>query len=137
MRRRVIAAGVLLALVVLATSCAASTPRLKGVLPSRVIVPGSVTITVTPTRLDDRGANFAIILDTHSGELSTDLAATTSLEVGGRAWPTNGWNGDGPSGHHRSGELRFKPGGPAQGTARLTIRGFDERVVATWKLPSR
>lgn len=134
MRRRLIAVGVLLALAVVGASCSESTTPEKGVLPSRVVVTGSVRITMTPTRFDGRDATFAISIDTHSGELSTDLAASTSLDVDGRAWTATGWKGAGPSGHHRSGELRFKAGGPAKGTARLTIRGFDEPVVATWKL---
>ena len=96
---------------------------------------GEIDITIEPLRLDDKGATFAITLDTHAVELSMDLAAA-ELSVSGTPWPVAGWDGDGPSGHHRSGALRFEAAGPAEGTARLALSGFPEPVAATWELGS-
>ncbi len=129
-----VGAGAAVFLTVLGASCADTTPTTDAVLPPRTIKAGSVKLTITPTRFDDRGARFAISLDTHSGELSTDLATSATLDVNGRAWPAVRWSGGGPGGHHRSGELRFKSGGRARGTARLTIAGFPTLVEATWRL---
>ena len=71
MSGRLILTGSLLALTVLGTSCADTTPTTDAVLPPRTIKAGSVKLTITPTRFDDRGARFAISLDTHSGERRT------------------------------------------------------------------
>lgn len=137
MRPRLILAGLVSLLTILGVSCSDSkTPTANGVLPARTIDAGSVEVTITPTRFDDQGASFAISLDTHSVELSVDLAASAVLDVDGNVWPVAGWSGDGPGGHHRSGELRFEPRGPARGTARLTIDGFPKPVEATWDLPA-
>lgn len=137
MSRRLIFAGSCLVLTVLGASCSdgANAPA-DAVLPPRTVEAGSVKVTITPTRFDDRGARFSISLDTHSGDLSMDLAASASLNVDGKNWPGAVWSGDGPSGHHRSGNLRFASGGPARGAARLTIAGFPKPVEATWRLRS-
>ena len=135
MSGRLIFAGSVLVLTVLGASCSdgANAPA-DAVLPVRTIEAGSVKLAITPTRFDNRGARFSISLDTHSGDLSMDLAASASLNVEGKTWPGAGWSGDGPSGHHRSGNLRFESAGPARGTARLTITGFPKPVEATWRL---
>ena len=104
-------------------------------LAERTVKAGEVDVKVQPTQLDADGAVFKVVLDTHSVELSMDLTEAR-LEVGGTAWAVAGWTGDGPSGHHREGELRFTSSGPAQGTARLTLSGFPEPVDATWELGS-
>lgn len=92
-----------------------------------------IDIDIAPRQLDDQGAVFAVTLDTHSVELDMDLTEAT-LEVAGTAWPVAGWDGDGPSGHHREGELRFEAAGPATGTARLVLAGFSEPVEVSWEL---
>lgn len=131
--RRVLA---LIAFVVVTLSaCGKSTTApVAAALPARTVEAGKVTVKVTPTLLDSSGATFAIVLDTHSVELSLDVAAGAVLNVGGTVWPTSGWSGDGPSGHHRTGQLRFTAGGPATGTATLTISGLPAPVEATWVL---
>ena len=91
-------------------------------------------MTITPIRLDDVGAIFEIVLDTHSVELSLDMAASASLEVDGNAWVVEGWDGSGPGGHHREGELRFTAQSSPSGTARLTIQGLPEPVEASWDI---
>lgn len=102
-------------------------------LETRTLSAGEIDIKLEPRQLDDQGAAFAITLDTHSAELDMDLTAA-ELEVAGTSWPAAGWDGDGPSGHHREGELRFEAAGPATGTARLALPGFPEPVAVTWEL---
>lgn len=92
-----------------------------------------VDVKIGPRQLDDQGAVFTITLDTHFVELSADVTRA-SLAVGDTEWPVEGWSGDGPGGHHREGELRFRAGGPAAGTATLTIPGLPEPVEVTWDL---
>ena len=104
------------------------------VFPVRTVEAGAVEVIITPILIDSSGATFAIVLDTHSADLSLDLATSALLDVGGTAWINAGWTGDGPSGHHREGEIRFTAQGPAQGTATLTISGLPEPVEATWEL---
>ena len=102
-------------------------------LETREMSAGEVDVTMEPVQLDDGGAAFTIVLDTHAVDLAADLTHAT-LEVGGTAWPVEAWSGDGPGGHHREGELRFEPAGPATGTATLTIPELPEPVEATWDL---
>lgn len=105
-------------------------------LAARTVKAGAVTVKIEPQQLDARGAAFKITFDTHSVDLSSDMTRATRLEVGGAAWKVAGWTGDGPGGHHREGELRFTPAGPAAGNARLTISGLPGPVAATWELGS-
>jgi hypothetical protein len=79
-----------------------------------------------------QGAVLDVALDTHSEELSMDLDSA-QLQVDGITWPITGWDGDGPGGHHREGELRFEAAGPVAGTARLALGGFGEPVDVDWR----
>lgn len=141
MRRRLIPAALALAVVLAGGLVVATRGGDDGApaaatgagLETRTLSAGEIDIKVELRQLDDQGAAFAITLDTHSAELSMDLAAA-ELEVAGTSWPVAGWAGDGPSGHHREGELRFEAAGPATGTARLTLPGFPEPVEVTWEL---
>lgn len=101
---------------------------------AKTVTAGDVTVRLAPHHVDATGAEIEVTLDTHSEELDMDLAGGARLAVGGTAWPVVAWDGDGPSGHHRSGTLRFDPAGAAAGTARLTLGGFAEPVVADWTL---
>jgi|SRR3990172_5552283 len=103
-------------------------------LPPRVVDAGGVQVNIEPIELDEDGAVFAVALDTHEGDLPVDLARTTRLEVDGVDWGKPVWSGSPPGGHHREGELSFDPGGPVAGTARLTIDGLPDPVVAIWKV---
>lgn len=95
---------------------------------------GAVEITLTPTRLDNDGAAFVIVFDTHAGELDLDVAANATLTVNGIAWSDSTWSGAKPGGHHREGTLRFTAAGPATGTARLEIAGLEAPLTASWPL---
>jgi hypothetical protein len=82
-----------------------------------------VEFVVTPLNLTSPGEtlDFGVVMDTHSVELSWDLAAQsalgadTGLEVKGLNWPTG-------SGHHVEGTLTF-PAKTADGTLRVLLDG--------------
>jgi hypothetical protein len=101
-------------------------------LDARTVNAGEIEIKIQPHQLDAQGAVFGVALDTHSTELSMDLDSA-QLQVDGTTWPITGWDGDGPGGHHREGELRFEPAGAITGTARLTLDGFGEPVEVDWQ----
>lgn len=134
-RRSYLVAFVLVVSATLAACSSSSTsPPAAAVLPVRAIDAGAVEVKITPTELDSSGAKFTIVLDTHSADLSLDLTTSSQLDVGGTAWAVEGWSGDGPGGHHRTGQLQFTANGPAQGTATLRISGLPEPVEVTWEL---
>jgi hypothetical protein len=55
--------------------------------------------------------DFSVALNTHSQDLSDDLAKTTLLvDERGVEYRTVAWEGAGPGGHHRSGVLKFAAG---------------------------
>lgn len=132
MRQRLISAVLGAALVVMLLACGSDTPSITA-WPERTIQAGAVTVTITPERFDADGAVFSVALDTHTVELTMDLTAA-QLEVDGTPWTAARWSGDGPSGHHRSGQLRFNASGTARNTATLTIPGFPAPVQASWDL---
>lgn len=98
---------------------------------------------VTPVNLVDPGEtlDFDVVLDTHSVDLSMDLAPLTTLTTdNGRLVPPSQW--DAPSGgHHLSGKLIFPAtvdGQPVLEGAKkltLTIKNLDapERIFS-WDL---
>jgi hypothetical protein len=95
---------------------------------------GEVDVKAQPVRMAADGAAITITLDTHSVTLDQNLPAKARLTVNGTTWPTSGWDGDPPEGHHRTGTLRFDPAGPATGAATLHIDGFAEPVTFSWQL---
>ena len=101
---------------------------------ARAVTVGGVDIVIEPVRIDETGAVFRVAMDTHSGELSADLASTSVLAVDGVEWTGATWSGDPPGGHHREGELIFGSSGPAAGSAVLSIGGFSRPVKASWAL---
>jgi len=122
--------------VVTLTACSSDDPPVAAAgLPRQEVAAGEVTVTITPMRIDARGAAFALAFDTHSVDLDLNVAATAELLVGSTTWTDPAWEGDGPGGHHREGTLRFTADGPASGQATLTIDGLDEPVTARWTLP--
>ena len=96
---------------------------------------GEVTVKATLRQLSSEGAVAEVVFDTHSVELDLDIVAAATLTVAGVTWPTESWDGDGPTGHHREGKLRFSAAGPPQGTATLTIEGLSEPVTFRWPIP--
>lgn len=87
---------------------------------------GPVTVAVTPKQLAASADTweFEIALNTHSVELDHDLTQISTLTGSdGQSYGPGVWQGDGPSGHHRSGVLRFQVPATAPEAVDLTIRG--------------
>lgn len=110
---------------------------------ARVDTQGAVEITVLPLDLNPAGEgtlDFQISMNTHSVDLSMDLAELATLETDtGVSFPALDWSGG--SGHHVQGVLRFSTAGSygleGAGRLKLAIRGVDapERVFE-WDLPA-
>jgi len=83
-----------------------------------------VTVKVTPQSVGspDGRWDFAIVLDTHSADLSDDLTQSASLSTDdGRTIKPLAWAGAPPGGHHRSGVLSFEVPPPRPKTIELSI----------------
>jgi hypothetical protein len=95
-----------------------------------------VTIKVTPRDIAPGAATwtFAVVLDTHSQDLSDDLAKNAVLldAKGARNAPI-AWEGAPPGGHHREGVLRFKGLGPAPEAFELQIRRAGEPAPRSFR----
>ncbi len=113
-----------------------STAAGRPALATRTVQAGKVTVKVEPRRLTADGATFHIAFDTHAVALDFDVAEQAKLVVGTTTWTTAAWSGDGPGGHHREGDLRFRATGPATGVATLTLGGLPEPATTTWTLSS-
>ncbi|MGZ8268513.1 MAG: hypothetical protein ACXWUU_13745 [Burkholderiales bacterium] len=119
----------------LAASSAAANPN----LPAQTSSARGVTIKVTPKNLASNTGSweFAIVLDTHSQDLSDDLVKSSLLldGAGGQHSPT-AWDGAPPGGHHREGVLRFKPISPRPRSIELQITraGEDAPRSFRWQL---
>ena len=92
---------------------------------------GNVTVSVTPLTLRPGfPPSLDIAFETHSVDLAFDIEqiATMRDETGTVYTPV--WQGSPPSGHHRSGTLRFTPDLPRPGAVTLTlsdVAGIAER----------
>ncbi len=96
---------------------------------------GTVNISITPT-LNNSQYEFNIELNTHSVELNYDLVATSFLtNESGQTIKPSSWEGDGPGGHHRKGQLFFLPFPSKPKALNLTISGIGgEGINFRWKL---
>ena len=112
------------ALVAFLFAAAAASPAAAAELTTQKSTDRGVTVDVTPQNLSAGAStwDFKIVLDTHSADLSDDLVKSAVLldGTGGKYTPT-GWDGAGPSGHHREGILRFKPVTPQPVAIELKI----------------
>ena len=122
----------------------ADLPAKSGSAETRVDEQGAVIVSVTPLNLSSPGAtlDFEVTLETHSVDLSMNLAELASLTAdNGLTVLSSGW--DGPQGgHHVAGTLSF----PAEANGELLLTGASrltltmnnvdapERVF-TWELP--
>jgi hypothetical protein len=101
---------------------------------------GGVTIDVKPLDVAAGAAkwSFQVSLNTHSQDLSDDLARTAFIV--NRAGKKNelpiGWEGDVPGGHHRKGVLSFKALTPLPAAIELRIQRAGEKAprVFRWDL---
>ena len=103
-------------------------------LETRRLTVRGVDIEIKPLRLDDQEAVFAVSLDTHELDLSADLTRST-LDVDGTVRPAESWSGDGPGGHHREGQLRFRLDQRLNGSVTLALSGFTKPAEASWEIP--
>jgi hypothetical protein len=80
-------------------------------LGTRTSSAGGVTVSVTATSVAPGAAvwEFAVVLNTHSQDLSDDLMKNSVLiDAKGSRHSPIAWEGSPPGGHHRKGVLRFK-----------------------------
>ena len=108
-------------------------------LETRTSASQGVTVKVTPKVLapDAPDWEFAVVLDTHSADLSDDLAKTAALiGPGGERIAPTAWEGAAAGGHHREGVLRFQPIAPAPASVELQIQrpGEDKPRLFRWEL---
>lgn len=97
---------------------------------------GGVTVAVTPTVLAPSAKiwAFKVAYDTHTQELSDDVAATAVLSDGkGREAKALGWEGARPGGHHREGVLKFVALDPVPGAVELRIARPGEPAPRTFR----
>ena len=88
-----------------------------------------VTVKVTPRVTAAEAATwvFAVVLDTHSQELSDDLLRTTALVTDdGREIQPSAWKGAAPGGHHREGSLEFAAPSPPPNAFALRMQRAGE-----------
>ncbi len=87
---------------------------------------GPVSIAVTPRSLEEDLVtwDFAVVLDTHSEELSSDMVAVSELvDDEGKSYKPVAWEGSPAGGHHRSGVLKFNSVSPKPKSVELKVRG--------------
>ncbi|MCL4302137.1 MAG: hypothetical protein KJ077_40975 [Anaerolineae bacterium] len=102
----------------------------------------AVTVEVTPLNLPQGGSSldFEVAFNTHSVELDFDPTAISVLrDDQGQEYPALAWDGGGPTGHHRSGTLRFKVFDHPTNFVEVVIRsvaGVPERVFR-WNLTEK
>ena len=105
------------------------------VLEEKINDEGGVEVSVRLLDVKSNEWAFQITLNTHSGDLTDDMASVSTLEdKNGKTYPPLAWEGDPPGGHHRQGTLRFTPMSPKPDPLVLVIRGVggvDERQF-TW-----
>ena len=118
-------------------------PEKTTALETAVDEQGEVKVAVTPVNLarDASTLDFEVVLDTHSVDLSMDLASLATLTTdNGRSVLANRWDGM-AGGHHVSGFLSFPASADGvallEGAAQLTltIRDVDAPArIFTWPL---
>jgi hypothetical protein len=97
---------------------------------------GAVVIAATPTTLAAGSeAQFALTLDTHSGDIPADVAKTARLvDDTGTTYDPVAWSG-GSGGHHVEGMLTFPALSQAAQRVTLTLPAIDTHdSVFTWEV---
>jgi hypothetical protein len=95
-----------------------------------------VTIKVTAKSIGLPGSRweFAVVLDTHSADLSDDLSQSATLTTDdGRTFKPASWLGALPGGHHREGVLAFDVPAPQPGAIELRIDRLGESAPRTFR----
>ncbi len=123
----------------LSAALAASSEAVSPNLPAQTSSARGVTIKATPKNLASNAGSweFAMVLDTHSADLSDDMVKSSLLRDGaGGQYAPLAWDGAPPDGHHREGVLRFKAISPQPQSIELQITraGEDAPRSFRWQL---
>ena len=81
-----------------------------------------VTVALQDIPAEAQTWDFRVVLETHTRDLSDDLAKAAVLVADGTQYMPLGWEGAPPGGHHRKGLLRFKAIDPRPASVELQIR---------------
>ena len=95
-----------------------------------------VTVKVTAKSIGspDSRREFAVVLDTHSADLSDDLTQSATLTTDdGRTFKPVSWLGAPPGGHHREGVLAFDIPAPRPSVIELSITRPGESAPRTFR----
>lgn len=94
-----------------------------------------VTVRVKPINLAPAAKTwaFGVVLDTHTQDLSDDLARQATLSAAGAQHAPTAWEGDPPGGHHRKGVLRFAPITPTPDAVELRIQRPGENAARSFR----
>jgi len=95
-----------------------------------------VTVKATPKSagLDNPRWEFSVVLDTHSSDLSDDLATTATLiTADGREFKPVAWTGAAPGGHHREGVLEFAVPQPWPRAVELKLEREGEAAARSFR----
>lgn len=112
------------ALFFLAAALAAGATNAAAGLETQTNSARGVTVKVTPKNVASDAVTweFAVVLDTHSADLSDDLVKSSLLLDGSsEQYAPVAWEGAPPGGHHREGVLRFKALSPRPQAIELQI----------------
>ena len=124
-RRTLLAAATAAAIVVLIPLAAGHAQSGPPALAVQKSAERGVTVSVRPLDLSAAAKrwSFEVVLDTHSADLSDDLARGALLvDDRGAEYRAAGWRGDPPGGHHRKGTLDFAPVAPQPAAIELRIQ---------------
>lgn len=95
-----------------------------------------VTVAVTPGNLaaDAKTWDFAVVFDTHSQDLSDDVARSAILlDDKGNEFKAVAWEGAAPGGHHRAGVLKFNAVSPQPLAVELRMTRPSEAKPRTFR----
>jgi hypothetical protein len=94
-----------------------------------------VRVDVKPVQLvSGKPAVFKVRLNTHSGDLSSDMVKVCILQDSqGKEYKAIRWNGSPPGGHHRSGTLEFPELKGSPKSVKLIIKGVAGVPVRTFE----
>ncbi len=97
-----------------------------------------IKVTVTPQRIAEKTETweFQVALETHTQDLTDDIAASSVLTADGKSYAPLGWEGSPPGGHHRKGLLRFKAiaSRPPSLELQIRLKGDASPRVFRWAL---
>jgi len=78
---------------------------------------------------------FEVTLESHTQDLTIDMAKSSALIANGKQYAPLGWVGAPPGGHHRKGILRFKAITPKPASVELQIRLIGDPSPRSFEWP--